>query len=225
MEDRDWMAEDHGLSHFSSHENHTQGALLADIGLVFSFPVRNFLFKAGGWFSYMRFTWDSMNGYLQHGRSLYDGNYEAWDPSITKLYHYGPAISYTQYWILLSPGISFEVRLFNTLILEAGVTGSPAIWGAAEDIHHGSPDREMVDIFSHGLYIEPRFEIGFSPHKRLELDWYFSYRSVSGSRGDTYSRSSSQANSPNMGNYSSISDSVGAAFNVVNTGISLKVLF
>jgi outer membrane protease len=228
IEDRDWMAPNHGYSHFSVHDNFTQGALLADMNLGFSFPLwGRVLLKTGGWLSYMRFAWDAKDGYRQHaeGNKSY-GSYELWDPSIPKVYIHGPALSYSVKWFIVSPGLSVGVPFLGRFLAGLTLTSSPFIWAAAEDVHHGSPDVQYFDYVSGGFFIEPRFDFSFSPHKRLDLLWYISYRHISGARGDTYTRYSFQSTQEYPDDViETYQNQGGAGFRALDTGLSLKIRF
>jgi outer membrane protease len=233
MEDRDWMAPDHGYSHFSTHTNFTGGGIFADFGLGLSFPLwKKILLKTGLWLSVIYISWESRDGYLQHanGDKTY-GSYDLWDSSITKIYHFGPAINYSQSWMILSPGLDLQIPFSRFFSLDLSLLVGPVIDARAQDVHSGWPDKLFLDYMSGmsgmsgGILLEPRGEFTFSPFEKLKLSWYISYRHISGSRGETYSRTTSQSTTPNSALFSKSNSDSGAAFRVLDTGLSLKICF
>jgi outer membrane protease len=230
MEDRDWNAPDHGYSQFSTHTNLTQGAILADIGLGLTFPIRKrVLLKTGLWFSWMRFSWDARDGYYQHAEGDRLGSYgsfELWDPSIEKIYVFGPAISYDQEWLILSPGFSLLVPFQRMFSLEFSLLWSPFIKAAGLDTHHGSHDVQYWDSMPSGaMLFEPRGEFTFSPHKKLSLSWYIAYRHISGARGTTVIRTATTSPEQNAGPVSKSDADSGAAWRALETGLSFTIAF
>jgi outer membrane protease len=222
MEDRDWMAPDNQLSHFSSHINFTRGAMLADAGLGFTVPIQSRLWiKAGLWFSYMWFSWDSQDGYLQHAAEDFNKVYEVWNEQIPKVYLFGPAISYLQSWYALSPGLSLQLPLSSLCRLGISILWSPWILVMAQDIHHSKPDVQFLDRMSAGaMLFEPRGEVTFSPHKKLALSWFIAYRYISQARGPSKNRKSITSSDAGGGPYSNTLNESGAAYRVLETGIS-----
>jgi outer membrane protease len=225
MEDRDWMAPDYQLSHFSTHTNFTRGALLADIGLGLTIPMRSRMWiKAGLWLSYMWFSWDSQNGYLQHATENFDGVYEVWNENIPKVYLFGPAISYIQNWLLFSPGFSLQFPLGRISCLGFSLHWSPFVLAKAQDIHHSKPDVEYLDYLSSGaMFFEPRSELTFSPHKNLSLSWYIAYRYISSVRGISKNRKTITSSSADDGSYSNTANKSGASYRALETGISCTI--
>jgi outer membrane protease len=226
MEDRDWMASDYGFSHFSAHTNFTRSALLADIGFGVSVPLGRRLFlRAGLWFSYMRFFWDSVDGYMQHAADLdKDGIYDPWADDIPKKYHFGPAISYSQRWLVFSPGLSLGFPFGKYFSLDISMLLGPLVNAEARDVHHNQPDREFQDHMSSGAILyEPRGEFTFSPNKNLAFSWNIGCRFLSGARGSSETRISFDSSESGIGGYQSLSNESGAALRFLETGITFTL--
>jgi outer membrane protease len=225
MEDRDWMAPDHQLSHFSSHINFTRGAMLADAGLGLTVPIKSALWiKAGMWFSYMWFSWDSQDGYLQHAAKDFDEVYEVWNEQIPKVYLFGPAISYLQSWHALSPGLSLQFPLGRLFRLGISMLWSPWILVTAQDIHHSTPDVQYLDYMSSGaMLFEPRGEVSFSPHKKFALNLFAAYRYISEARGPSKNRKSTSSSVAEAGQYSDTLNESGVSYRVLEAGISFTI--
>ncbi|MDR3276108.1 MAG: omptin family outer membrane protease [Treponema sp.] len=231
MEDRDWMAPNHQLSHFSQHFNITQGAMFLDAGLGLSFPLVQFMaLSAGLQFSYMYFDWDAVDGYLQHATS--STSYAVWDESIPKKYHFGPSISYSQTWFILAPKVSIYIPLAQTLFsFRLDFSIGPVLYMTARDIHHahfrgGLPaDSEYIDMIYSGLFLEPRGAFNFSPADKIGLSLFIAWRYIQGSMGTTSSRSSAQSSNPNDGAFVETKTPPGAGFQALNVGISLQLQF
>ncbi|MDR1108024.1 MAG: omptin family outer membrane protease, partial [Spirochaetaceae bacterium] len=112
MEDRDWMAAKGGyLTHYSRHDAYSNGALLSDLSLGFSFSFfEALLLKPGIRFSYMYFSWSAQDGFTQH-TSNSGGDYPPWDSGITKSPVSGSGILYSQHWFVLAPALAAELKL------------------------------------------------------------------------------------------------------------------
>jgi outer membrane protease len=220
MEDRDWISPSHSrVTHFSSHDNYTQGALLLDISGGLSFPVvSKVLIKAYLTFSYMRFVWDSQNGYVQYGTPQEGTDYDPWNPSLPKTPLYGPAISYIQEWFIAAPGIGADVPFLK--IFSAGVTFhiTPLLWCFARD-EHFSRNLEFSDQTAFGLLLEPKVGFTFSPLPKLDIALAAGYRRILGSRGATYSRTTGLNGSENFIK----NGSAGAGYWALDLGLSVKV--
>jgi outer membrane protease len=64
---------------------------------------------------------------------------------------------------------------------------SPLVYAAARDEHlRQKPPLDFYDYFSEGLFFESSGSVGFNFSSRTKLMLRLAYRSISGSRGDTY---------------------------------------
>jgi outer membrane protease len=189
IEDRDWLAAtDHYVTHYSRHDVYSQGALFSDASLGFSFPFLEVLaLKAGIDFSYMYFSWLAQDGFTQYAEKS-GGDYQPWHNGIEKAYASGPGIIYSQHWIIFSPVLALGVRLSPRFFLDFYVSATPFVFCAAVDDHLIRKLR-FQDYLSWGLSFEGSIGFAFAPVERFEirLDWGF--RQISGSRGETYQKS------------------------------------
>jgi outer membrane protease len=220
MEDRDWLSANNYLTHFSSHTNYTQGSLLMDFAVGFSFPVlKRVLLKVYGTFIYMSLSWSAQDGYFQYAKET-ENSYPPWDGSIPKVSMFGSVINYSQKWLITTPGISFYVSLFSFLGAELSFQISPLILCFAQDEHiYGRA--AYRDNVSGGIYYEPRGKLVFFPHKRFELSLEVSCRITKGSRGVTYYRTEEMDSYVKINNF----DNAGAAYSALNAGLSFTIRF
>ena len=208
MENRDWVDSGY-LTHFSSHENHTKGAVLPDFSAGFSFPVANRLvFSVYKTFSYMYFSWTSYNGYLEYADSDWERHY-----------FHGPAISYLQHWMILSAGIGVAYPFHTLFAARLDFRFSPLVFCIAQD-QHFSRSLEFNDYPRGGIFLEPKLALTFSPLSKLDLVLSAGYRYISGARGDTHTRKTGIADS----NISSKSfNSAGAGFGALSIGLAVTM--
>ncbi|MDR2901154.1 MAG: omptin family outer membrane protease [Treponema sp.] len=188
MEDRDWMAAENALSHFSKHDNITNEALLLDASFGYSFPFfSSFIITPLLNFHYMRYDWTGLNGYAQYGDEIVrDVLYEAWDESIPKSYLSGAVIGYSQNWLIPSFGLSLQCVFFERVLLDGSFLFSPWIWVFSVDDHYAR-DLRYYDSSSGGYLLEPRFALSFVFNKKMKLILNGSYRYTNDSKGDSRS--------------------------------------
>jgi outer membrane protease len=187
MTDKDWLAQDNGLSHFSSHSNFTEEAWFLDVKAGMSLPVRNIIrlqFFAA--ISYMGLKWTARDGYRQYATEIGNtGTFRPWDSSISKIEFHGDVISYEQNWWIFSPGISAHIPFLE--YFEAGLylQIAPLIYCSDLDKHY-LRDLNFTESMWGGFMLEPECEFVFSPYDWLGLSLYFSYRFIGGElRGNT----------------------------------------
>jgi outer membrane protease len=224
MEDRDWLAPGDALSNYSRSDNYTDRALLFDYLLGLTLPLKSFALLKFHWsFSWMSFYWTGRDGYLRYPRDqlnkpLHD---TPLDDSVEKKPLYGPLISYSQDWIITSPGLSVFFPLPRRFGAELSFQISPLVFCFARD-DHLLRNVEFRDYISGGLYLEPRGTIVFSPHERFELSLYVSYRFVKGAPGESYGRETGENKT---GEFDKYSEDPGAAFYALDSGLSFKIRF
>ncbi|GHT73386.1 hypothetical protein FACS1894124_1680 [Spirochaetia bacterium] len=222
--DRDWKDYDNQyLTNFSIHDNDTQKAIFIDYDIGLSIPIRfnraytmNLnLFERLSW---MELAWYSRDGYKQYGTliSSYPERWTPWDPSIPKTPLSGPAISYSQVWLIVALGLALDFPVLDWFSIGVSCTASPLIYAAAED-HHMSPTNKVQfnDYPQGGLLLEPHLEFVFSPREWLDLSLHASYRHISGAKGDSYKN-----NSPVKSG-----DSIGAGYHALDAGLSFQINF
>ena len=200
--DFDWM--DIGesfITHYSQHEAFSRstfqdladgyGTFTMDLSLGYSWALNNRIWiRPYGDFAFYRFSWKSMDGYLQYGNNPTEPavGMDPWDPNTTpKRANYGPAIDYSQNWLIFAPGVSFGFNLTDYLNLSFYVSMTPLIYGYHRD-DHLSPTKIWIylDYVYGGLYINQKMMLEFKPKNNLSLDLSGSFMGLSGARGDNY---------------------------------------
>ena len=218
MEDRDWQGKDDALSHFSSHDNYTDGAWFFDLSAGLSLPLFSRIWmQVYRAFNYMNFHWSAREGYKQYAEAIND-EYQPWSPAIPQAPFYGPGILYSQDWFIFSPGLSLHLPFFRYFQAALYFQISPLIIGIAVD-DHLQRDLQFTDSVFFGLFMEPQGEFVFSPHERFDISLKVSYRFIRGPRGNTRiedTTSGKTAEKPYAG---------GAAYSVLDAGLSVTVHF
>jgi outer membrane protease len=205
MEDRDWRSlVDNSLSDYSIHDNQTRELFGLDAAVGLSVPIRpRFVLKAYAGVLYMRFRFSGIDG---HG--IYAPEWEE------KLFS-GKVINYTQEWLLFAPGVSFGIRFLQHFAAELAVQVSPFIASADLD-EHLTTRTQYRDYMRGGLFIEPKAVLSAAAGKWLALSITCSWRHISGTRGETYSRT--------IGNETYIPlGSAGAGLSLWDCGLLFKI--
>jgi outer membrane protease len=176
MEDKDWNALGL-LTDFSRHDNHTESAVLLDLLLGASIPIKSrVILGLYGGFSWMRFSWTGRDGYGYYGNR---------NPPST--FFTGPVVSYVQEWLLFYPGISLVVPFLSRFALQVSFQGSPLVFCAARDDHIArqiaGSGAEYRDRIRWGLYLEPKAELRFMPRENCTLSLDFAYRLTESGQG------------------------------------------
>jgi outer membrane protease len=225
IEDRDWLDPDHDeLTHFSKHDSYIYDSWFFDGDLGLSIPLRpgktfNPAISVFGRFSYMEMKWIARDGYIQYGKNNKSAPpFIPWDDSFEKQDILGTGINYSQFWIIVSPGIVADFPLSRFFALNCAFTITPAIWVAAEDLHLARK-LEFLDYPRGGLALEPEIRVSFFPNSRCSLSLRVSFRYMTGATGPSWMKASSSDMYYPQGNTS------GAGFHALNSGISFKVYF
>jgi outer membrane protease len=217
MEDRDWMAANNGLSHFSSHDNYTEGATFFDFAAGISLPVKSILllkFFAG--LDYMNLRWVGREGYIQYAAYTGNDTYNNWDASLEKKPTYGPVIYYYQDWLIFSPGVSAHINLFERFDIGLYFHIGPVIFCNDFD-DHLSRKLQFTERMFGGIMLKPRGEIIFIASQHLNLALNVSYKFIEGTRGSTDVRDTS------TNKVQSYANSGGAAYSVLDVGLSVTL--
>jgi outer membrane protease len=225
IEDRDWMDPGHNdLTHYSKHDSYIYDSWFFDGDIGVSIPLRpgetlNPTFSFFGRFSYMELKWISRNGYIQYGANYNRPGppYAVWNDSFPKIEITGPGIQYSQFWILISPGIAADFPLSGFFTLNCSFTITPLIWAAAEDLHLIT-NTQFLDYPRGGLALEPEIQALFFLNRRCSLSLRASWRYITNSTGDSWKRSL-------YGETYERTGTVGAGFHALDTGISFQVYF
>jgi outer membrane protease len=203
MEDRDWfpIVEPSGsLTHFSSHDNKTTLAFMADLGGGFSSPLTSvFLFNVSLRISYMLFRFQAWNGYVQYGQYAQldplskreNGNWGKntsdtavpWRADWYKEAVPGKLMTYDQHWIFVSPraGLILKPGRFT---IEAALSVSPLSFCYAFD-DHILRGITFTEIMLPGFFIEPEGSVFFAFNENFSAGLEVSYRHTGELKGNS----------------------------------------
>jgi outer membrane protease len=211
MEDRDWVGTE-ALTHFSSHDNYTDGAFFFDFSAGTSIPLVSWLrIHVFAGLSYMDLKWTAREGYTQYAQS---GN--IWNSSLPKNPSYGPTIAYQQNWLIFSPGIAFYADIYNRFNIGLLFKVGPVIFCDDLDDHFKRALQFSESMYG-GLMLEPKMEFSFMLYDRFKFSFDLSYRFISGPRGDAKSRDVSTNTS------STVKKIGGSGYSVLDAGISATI--
>jgi outer membrane protease len=193
IEDRDWFpnvpSAPGALTHFSSHENHTKAAFLADLAGGVSFPLgKTVVLKISLNFSYMYFKYEARNGYTQYGLNDHSTppDYVPFDSSFAKVPVSGLGMDYTQHWFILSPAAVFVVP-GKRVSFSFSIAASPAVACIAFDNHfRRNPPFLTHERMFGGIFFEPKGNFFFAFSDFFGIGLSVSYRYIDGTRGDRY---------------------------------------
>ncbi|MDR2537425.1 MAG: omptin family outer membrane protease [Treponema sp.] len=209
MEDRDWMGTGAELTHFSVHDNYTRGATLVDASIGVSIPASLLVIKAYLAYSYMFFAWYGQDGY---------GDY-----SSGRQFFSGAVISYSQMWNMVLGGIAVSYPFLDVFNVSAALQLGTVVSYSAQD-DHLTTKTQYTDTARGGLLLEPRFEFTWSPVSKLGVALSIGYRRISALKGTSVAiwqgSSSTSGNNPPQS-----AGVIGAAYSVLDAGLSIKVRF
>jgi outer membrane protease len=181
MEDSDWTDDRYAdwLTHYSVSENHTKTALLfdADAGVSFAlyydYQIRAFIA-----YRFMHYAWVARGGSLLYPRNE--------DGSEGHGYMTEPVdvVTYQQTWNIISPGVAFYGAFNSYFDIEISLKVSPFVWVGTID-EHLMRNLVITNELTGGLFIEPGLLFSFKPNDLMILSLSFSYRNISGPRGDS----------------------------------------
>jgi outer membrane protease len=208
MEDSDWLDKDYAdlLTHYSVSDNHTKSALLFDADAGVSFALSGgYRLKAFIAYSYMSYSWVAKGGALLYPQK--DGGHRYLPES-------GDVVTYKQTWNIVSPGISFYGAFNRYFDIEISFKLSPFVWINTTD-EHLMRNLVITNKPMGGLFIEPGLLFSFKPNNSVTLSLSFSYRNISGTRGNsTYSEPAKTVRYKNVG---------GAGYSAFDIGIIARV--
>jgi outer membrane protease len=223
MEDRDWRGTGSELTDFSSHDNYTRGAALVDASIGLSMPLASLLvIKTYLAYSYMFFAWCGQNGYGDYGTR---GHYV----------FSGTVINYTQMWNMVLGGIAVSYPFLDVFSVSAALQLGTVVSYSAQDDHLTNKfqdintvkigyGRQFTDTASGGLLLEPRFEFTWSPLNKLSIALSAGWRRISALKGTSVSIRQ-EASSTGSNNTPQSAGIIGAAYSVLDAGLSIKVRF
>ena len=168
----DWLGEGDDFTHYSWHDVYTKRSLHADILFGYSWRlVDSLALRIYGEFSFMHFSWEARDGF---------GEYPFGD-----MMFIGTVVEYMQNWFILSPGISIEYGLNDSISIEGNISYSPLIFCIARD-HHIHRDTVFYDYPGFGHSIKWGGSLTFSPDPNVNYTLSFNHRLITGSRGNSY---------------------------------------
>jgi outer membrane protease len=187
MEDRDWMALNHGNpTHFSSHDNYTRQMIDLSLRGGASLPLfEKLALKIYGEFLYTRFSFTARNGKGQYAQKISERIYEPW--MSTNAAFAGDVINYIQNWFVFSPGVSLFYPFHRFFSAELDFAISPFAFSTAEDLHMKT-NIASSDYMNWGLFLEPKASLRFSPVQKFFFSLDFSYRFITGVKGKSFER-------------------------------------
>jgi outer membrane protease len=217
MENRDWMsAENDALTHFSSHENITREVMMTDTAAGIAIPIQSlFLLKIFAQVSYMRFSFSGMNGYAIYAQDLGDSKYAPIDDDPKTYTFSGKMINYTQEWMILALGHSFNFNFYDRFSAGWSILISPFISCSGLDEHLGR-NRQFNDYMRGGLSLEQGAELSLAATRWLMLSIECSWRYISGTKGETYDR-------PYGTKWYTPIGEAGAGLSIIDTAVCIKV--
>ncbi|MDR0402292.1 MAG: omptin family outer membrane protease, partial [Treponema sp.] len=191
IEDRDWLSPvtiPGALTHFSSHDNFTRTAVLADIGGGIAVPLTaSLVLRLSFDFSYMYYKYEAHNGYTQyHTNSSYPPYtpYKPWAPGWPKVPMNGLGMDYAQHWFIPRPGAKLVLRQ-GRFSLSASASISPFVFCFTVDNHYRRNPPFLVESeLSGGFFIEPKGSVSFELNDRCEIGLTLAYRYIGETRGD-----------------------------------------
>jgi outer membrane protease len=177
MEDRDWAdASVDALTHYSVHDNETTEAYYLDANAGISFKIfEHYLLKTFVSYSFMHLSWTASRGSFLYP-SGDRGHYYLIDPMDVG--------KYTQTWTVLSPGLSFYGAFNQYFDIDISLKLSSLIWLSTKD-EHLLRDLVITGEIDGGFFVEPALLFSFKPNNSATLSFSFSYRNISGTRGDS----------------------------------------
>jgi outer membrane protease len=223
LEDRDWLAADNGLSHFSKHTNITDSALLLDASYGISIPIKStIIFTPLMNFHYMHYKWTGQDGYTQYAEETFPGSgiYESWNESLPKTNIYGPGIGYSQDWLILSLGMSLRYPFMEKFLIEGSFAFSPIILVFATDDHYRRETNgiQFKDKLIGGYLLEPALAFTFRFNQKMGLNLKASYRYIHDSKG--YSNAYDNSNDALIG-----TSRAGVRYQVWDMGLTFRYRF
>ena len=226
MEDRDWQSKvNNALTNYSVHDNFTEEIFWLDASLGLSLPIRHlFLLKMQLCYSYMRFCFYGMDGYMIYAKEISSGVFEPiGDAPVVSLNGFGKVISYTQEWFIFSPGFSFGMDFLKYFYFELFFQISPVILFVDID-DHLMTKVQYKDYLMGGVFLEPRAAISFTPNKWLSVSFETSYRGIFLTRGATYKRNILPDDNPlNTESYYVQLGEAGAGLSIISFRLLLKI--
>jgi outer membrane protease len=179
MEDRDWLAWNGGLSHYSRHDSKIDKAWFHDFlgGLSLPFGSR-VLVKPFLGLSYTHLKWIASGGYTRYAKQK-NGLYLPLADSDQANPLSGAISSYIQEWLVLLFGVSFSYAFLPRFSAGLSLRISPLLYFTGVDEHYMRSMR-YNDYILGGLYLEPGGEFVFNFKKWLSAGLYVSWRYIKG---------------------------------------------
>jgi outer membrane protease len=215
LENRDWISPPNYnyLTHYSRHDTYSRIAFFLDTSAGYFWRFAGSLaFNVYGEFSFMHFSWSGKDGYYQYASQSSEnpGYYNPWDSGISKNSYDGEVIRYNQNWFVLSPGVSLKWDMNRLFSMKAFFNYSPLIYCADRD-DHLRRNVTYLDYLYLGHYLKSGGELVLSASANTSLSLFFSYKYITGPRGDTF-----------QGGKLIAEDGAGAALSAPELGLAVK---
>jgi outer membrane protease len=181
MEDRDWMAWNGALSHYSRHDSKIDEAWFHDFSWGISLPFGSrVLVKPLLGLSYTHLKWIAFDGYVKYAKEDNPkGGYLPLEDSDPEVPLSGQIVSYTQEWLVFYFGISLSYVFHPRFSAGLSLRLSPLLYFTGVDEHH-KRNIQYNDYILGGLDLEPGGEFVFSFNKWFSAGLYVSWRYMKG---------------------------------------------
>ncbi|MDR3192604.1 MAG: omptin family outer membrane protease [Treponema sp.] len=182
MEDRDWLAWNGMLSHYSRHNSKIEEAWFHSFLGGITLPLGSrVLLKPFLGAAYTHIKWNAFDGYTKYAKKD-DLPLEDSDPEVPIS---GEVVSYTQEWLVLHFGLSLSCAFHPRFSAGLSLRSSPLLYFTGVDEHHKRSIR-YNDYILGGLYLEPGGEFVFNFNKWFSAGLYVSWRYMRMLHGVSY---------------------------------------
>jgi outer membrane protease len=227
VEDRDWLAWNGNLSHYSRHDSNIDEAWFHDFlgGLSLPFGSR-VLTKPFLGLSYTRLKWIASGGYTKYGKWK-NNSYLPLEDSDQENPQSGEIASYTQEWLVLLFGVSLSYAFHPRFSAGLSLRLSPLLYFTGVDEHH-KRDMQYNDYILGGLYLEPGGEFVFNFNKWFSAGLYVSWRYIKGKpHGVSFGFDQQAQNQQNSGTGATLYESytAGAAWQTLDSSLRAVIRF
>jgi outer membrane protease len=218
MEDRDWLAWNGALSHYSRHDSKAGEAWFCDFlgGISLPFGSR-VLFKPFLGLSYTHLEWIASDGYTKYGKRDSSYSYLPLEDSDRENPLSGRVAGYTQKWLILLSGASLSYTFHPRFSASLSLRLSPFLYFTGADEHYIT-GTDFYDYIIGGFYLEPGGDVVFRFNKWFSAGLYVSWRYMKGSPpGTSYSQET--------GDRLYRGSIAGAAWQTLDSGLRLSLSF
>ncbi|GMO30133.1 MAG: omptin family outer membrane protease [Spirochaetaceae bacterium] len=208
MQDKDWAdpSEKTRLTNFSEHTNRTLGAALLSLRTGWSYCAGKYVVLK----PYLNFNYDYFSFSAQDGYRRYES--EGWE----KKNFYGEVISFTQMFVIVSPGIKLNFILPASFYFDIFYDLGLVVFYYDED-NHLLTDVQFKDITFNGISVNSGIKFSYRPFERFSFDLNFTYNYIGLIRGESISRPQNNGKWEESGIF-------GAGLSLFEIGLSLTII-